>query len=220
MIRSFIKSHFLLRIMSTKLKLIILNVKSLFEGKYINHGCARLKRNIIGKGNTIVVGRDSFIRNAVVYIRGDNNLIEVGDDCIIGLDCSFRIEGNNCLISIGSGTTMTKLVDFTVQEDNMKIEVGMDCMFSNTIVVRTSDSHIIRDKNHGMRLNNPKSVVIGNHVWISPNSKIMKGAIIGDGSIIGSNTIVGRAYPGNCLIVGAPAKVVKQDIEWTRENLF
>ena len=70
------------------------------------------------------------------------------------------------------------------------------------------------------RINPPKSVVVGSHVWIAPNSKIMKGADIGDGAIIGSNTIVTKPVPANTLVVGAPAKVVKENVMWTREKLF
>lgn len=46
------------------------------------------------------------------------------------------------------------------------------------------------------------------------------GAIIGDGSIVGSNTIVTKPVPSNSLAVGAPVRVVRQDIMWTREQLF
>ena len=57
-------------------------------------------------------------------------------------------------------------------------------------------------------------------MWIAPNSKIMKGAKIGDNSIVGSNTIVTNDVPGNSLVVGAPCKIVKSNINWTRESLF
>ena len=92
-------------------------------------------------------------------------------------------------------------------------------MFSNNIIVRTSDSHPIYD-NKRNRINPAKSVIIGEHVWIAPNSKIMKGVTIGNGSIIGSDTMVTKSLPDNVLAVGHPAKIVKEDILWTRENLF
>ena len=112
------------------------------------------------------------------------------------------------------------MCNFTAQEDDMQIEVGKDCMFSNTIVVRTSDSHPIYKMETGERINQPKSVVIGDHVWIAPNAKIMKGAIIGAGSVIGSDTMVNKTIPSNCLAVGTPAKIVKENIYWTRKSLF
>ena len=92
-------------------------------------------------------------------------------------------------------------------------------MLSNTIIIRTSDSHPIYN-NEGVRINPAKSIHIGDHVWIAPNSKIMKGVTIGDGCIIGSDTMVTKDLSNNVLAVGYPAKIVKTDVRWTRDNLF
>lgn len=72
----------------------------------------------------------------------------------------------------------------------------------------------------GERINNPKDVVIGDHVWIAPNSVVMKGAVIGNGSIVGSHSMINKVIPANCLVVGMPGKVVKEGIKWTRENVL
>lgn len=94
-------------------------------------------------------------------------------------------------------------------------------MFSNNIIVRTSDSHPIYDLFSNIRINKCGSIIIGNHVWIAPNSKIMKNAVIPDNCVIGSDTTVSKAFNiNNCLIVGRPAKIIKQGIHWTRELLF
>lgn len=155
-----------------------------------------------------------------IRIHGSNNELVIGDKCVIGDECSFWIEGNNISIKIGNLCTFTQKVHFCVQEDSTSIVVGEDCMFSNEIIVRTSDSHPIYDIDSGKRINNPSNVVIGNHVWIAPTSKIMKGACIGNNSIIGSNTMVTSFVPDNSLAVGYPSKVVKKNISWTREKLF
>lgn len=130
------------------------------------------------------------------------------------------MEGNDIVIHIKGGTTITYGVHFCAQEDGTKIVIGSDCMLSNTIAIRTSDSHPIYDIKTGTRLNDASDVIIGNHVWIAPNVKIMKGVTIGDNSIIGTDTIVTKQIPGNVLAVGHPAKVVKTEIKWTRERLF
>lgn len=138
----------------------------------------------------------------------------------VGQNCSFWMEGNHITIEIGASTTFTHTVHFCAQEDNSSIRIGEDCMFSNNIVVRTSDSHPIYDLNTRQRINPAKNVSIGRHVWIAPNTKIMKGAKIGNNAIIGSNTIITNEIPCNCLAVGAPGKIVKTDVDWTREKLF
>lgn len=167
----------------------------------------------------IIIGKDSFLNNTKIRIRGNNNTIEIGKRCHIGKECSFWVEGNNITIKLGNENTFTRMVHFCAQENYQEIIVGNDCMFSNTIIVRTSDSHPIFSEN-GERLNNPRSVVIGNHVWIAPGSKIFKGSIIHDGSVIGSNSLVTKEIPPKSLAVGQPAKVIKNNIVWTRDELF
>ena len=98
--------------------------------------------------------------------------------------------------------------------------LGEHCLLSHDIVIRTSDSNPIYSTINGIRLNSPKSVKIGSNVWIAPNTKIMKGAIIGDGSIIGSDSMVNKEIPKNCLAVGHPARVVKENVMWRGEKLF
>lgn len=129
-------------------------------------------------------------------------------------------EINNITIVIGSGTTFTHLVHFCAQEDNTTICIGQDSMFSNTITIRTSDSHPIYDLSNNLMINSAQDVFVGYHVWIVPGSKVRKGTKIGDNSIIGSNSMVTREIPNNCLAVGAPCKVVKTNISWTREKIF
>ena len=115
---------------------------------------------------------------------------------------------------------MTTLCHINCQENNKTIEIGNDCMLSNNIIIRTSDSHPVYDITSGVRINPAKEVKIGEHVWIAPNTKIMKGAEIGNGCIIGSDTTVSKSTPANTLVVGRPARVVKENVRWTRERLF
>lgn len=199
----------------------MLHVKSNIGGgnKFVNYGCAKIYQDIIGRNNLISVSNNSFIDKCYVRIRGNNNRINFDDGVYCGKGCSFWMEGDNITIDIGRNSTFTRDIQLCAQEDDTIISLGEDCMLSNNIIIRTSDSHPIYNEN-GERINCARSVRIGNHVWIAPNSKIMKGAEIGDGSIIGSNTIVTKIIPQNVLVVGAPAKVVKENINWSREKLF
>ena len=132
----------------------------------------------------------------------------------------FWIQGNNISIIIGEGSSFVFGIHFCAQQDNCRITIGKDCQFSNTITLRTSDSHPIYDLNTNKRVNSPKSITIGDHVWIAPQSLILKGVNIGNGSIIGSHSVVTHNVPANVLAVGMPAKVVKENVYWTRESLF
>lgn len=220
-------------------KMSILNNKIVFENKMLysllksikklknkggcqieNNGVARLMKDISGNNNTIKIAAGCVLSDTHIRIIGNNNTIEFKDNCKVGEGCSFWLEGNNITIVIGNNSTFTKNIHFCAQEDYSKIIVGEDCMFSNNIIVRTSDSHAIFNLETGIRINYPKNVYIGNHVWIAPSTKIMKGSQIGDGTIIGSDSMVNSVVPENVLAVGHPANVVKRNISWSREELF
>lgn len=186
--------------------------------KVVNHGCAKLRKDVIGADNSITIGKGSLIHKMELYVRGCDNTVEIGKSCIIGHNCSIRIEGNGCNVSIGDETTMTRDIHICVQEDGMSITIGKDCMFSNNIIVRTSDSHpIYKD---GQRINPPAPIVIGNHVWIAPETTILKGVVVGDNCILASKSLLTKSVAESCLVAGLPAKVVKTGVNWTRESLY
>jgi len=185
------------------------------SGRYL-----KLSKHIKGKGNLLEIGSGSMIHGLKIHVVGNNNRLILGSNCSVGPHCSFWIEGNNCTIRIGAGTTFTHTVHLCAQEEGMSILVGEDCMFANRITVRTSDSHPIYDLKSGLRINPPRSVEIGRHVWIAPGAKIFKGASVGANSIIGSDAVVTGVIPENSLAVGAPCRVVKQEVSWSREGLY
>lgn len=189
-----------------------LKIKGTYNGSFV--------KQIIGGGNKVICEGSCYFDRTVIHITGNNNTIIFEDGCRVGPKCSFWAEGSNITIRIGAHTTFTHTVHFCAQEDGLSIEVGEDCMFSNTITVRTSDSHIITDNTTGERINPGKNVKIGNHVWIAPNSIIMKGVTIGDNVIIGTNSMATKDIPENSLAVGTPAKVVKTNINWHRKSTF
>lgn len=139
-----------------------------------NNGYGTLKKDFCGRDNVIKIGENSFLNNTYIKIHGNNNSLEIDQDCILGPRCRILMEGNNISIHISKGTTVTRDTEFCAQEDNSSIIVGEDCMFSNNIVIRTSDSHPIYNADH-VRINPSGNVKIGNHVWFCPDSKIVKG---------------------------------------------
>lgn len=152
-----------------------------------------------------------------LHIRGDDNKVIIGEGSRIGPECSFWLEGDHTTLMIGENTSFNWRVHICIQEDNMSVRIGDNCMLSNHLIIRTSDSHPIYSIETGIRINPPKPVIIGNHVWIAPDSKIFKGVTIGDGAIVGSNTLVTHDVPSNCLVVGIPARVVKENIRWSHQ---
>lgn len=88
----------------------------------------------------------------------------------------FHIERDNNTIFIGENTSMhgrgTKTVHFALDEGT-NVVVGEDCMFSNDIQIRSSDSHSILDLG-GKRLNQADDIVIGKHCWLGLRCMLLR----------------------------------------------
>lgn len=188
--------------------------------KIENNGYGSFKKDVMGRNNIIQIGKATRICKSIIRIRGNGNKIVIGKNCKIRKNCSIWITGNNCSIVLGDNVTMQHNNHFNVHEDGRCIIIGNDCMLSNNIIVRTSDDHGIFDLSTKKRLNEAKDIKIGNHVWIAPNSRVYKGAVIEDGSIIGSNTLVTKRVPANTLVCGMPARIVKENIEWQSSLVY
>lgn len=181
----------------------------------------KISRDIIGKNNIVIIGEKCHLENLKIHIRGTGNVIEIGSNVYFGPGNSIWAEGSNNKISIGERCTFTQHNHINAQENNTHITISKDCMISNNVIIRTSDSHPIYDKNTHERLNPAQNIEIGEHVWIAPNVKIMKGTKIASGCIIGSDTTVNKIFDTpNSLIIGRPAKILRTEIEWSRETLY
>jgi len=96
-------------------------------------------------------------------------------------------------------------------------------MFSWDVVTLAHDGHLIYDLNQEHFINNTNgeqrtSIQIGNHVWVGGETVFMPNTKIGDGSICGYRSMAKGEYPNNCILVGTPARVVRKDIAWVRNN--
>lgn len=56
--------------------------------------------------------------------------------------------------------------------------------------------------------------VIGNNVIISNGAVIIGNIVVGEGAVIGANSVVTKNVPSKTLVVGAPAKVIKNSINY------
>ena len=89
-------------------------------------------------------------------------------------------------------------------------------MFSFDVEIACTDTHAITDL-EGNLINIGKRIEIGSHVWICKEVKILKNTKIPNNCIVAQNSIVTKKFDKeNCVIAGNPAKVVKENINWSR----
>ena len=178
-----------------------------------------LKIKIEGNNNTIKIGLPICrLENNHFQIAGDNNLISIQKSRFVIRNFSIcSLQGNNRRVTIDEDFSVEKLF-LLIEESDSSISIGKDCMFSRDLYFRNSDGHCIVDEN-GCILNKATKMVIGDHVWIGAWVRLCKNVCIPDGCIIGMGSIVTKKFTEkNAVIAGNPAKVVKQNIHWIREN--
>ena len=101
--------------------------------------------------------------------------------------------------------------------ESTTVEIGERCLFANSVTLRTGDSHSVPDV-EGKRTIPSRSIYVGKHVWVGHQVIILKGSSIADDSVVGSGTLIaGQSFPAGSEIVGNPARILKEHINWTSD---
>ena len=142
-------------------------------------------------------------RNAKLKMGGGKpkSLINIGYGSYIQV-------GNNATLKIGN-SFINREVKVVC---NKEITIGDGCIIAMGSVIRDNDggNHKILAEGY----ENAKPISIGNHVWIGENVMILKGVTIGEGAVVAASSLVTKDVPARTLVAGAPAKVIRENVEW------
>lgn len=206
---------------------LIREIKSFFLSRKIDEGGGRISILSVGLSMTIKKeeGAKLIIKGnlrvnshcgglAPVYIHiGKNATLSINGDFIIGQGVRIELFSNSCLTFGGK----EKESDSGITSDTLimaykKIDIGKDFLCAWNIFISDSDWHSIKGQNH------QEDLIIGNHVWVANSCSILKGSKIGNNNIVASHSkVIKGLYPDDCLIAGSPAKVVRDNINWSRD---
>lgn len=115
--------------------------------------------------------------------------VEIGENSSIWFGCVLRGDVNE--IKIGKNTNVQDLSMIHMDTDS-KTTLGDNVTIGHKVML------------HGC--------TIEDNCLIGMSATILDNAVIGEGSIVGANSLVtqGKKFPPKSLIMGSPAKVVKQ----------
>lgn len=169
-----------------------------------------------GTHNNIIL-RGS-IEGCHIIIEGDNNTLKIEEDSILQ-NCTIFLRGCNSNILIGEMTRIQSNGKIVCQGNHVFIKIGKECLFSENVDIWNSDTHKICDKNNTV-INLPRSINIGDHVWLGKGCSVLKGVSIANNVVVGMNSVVTYTIPANCIAAGNPARILKKDITWNRDFVF
>lgn len=167
---------------------------------------------IAGDGAEVRLGARS--RLAVqMAVEGAGARLLIGEDVVA--NGWFSLPGADTLLAVGDATSM---VQAAIQlHEPGHIRIGRDCMISSQVYISLSDIHPIYDRATGARINPAASVEIGDHVWLGLRSMVMKGSRIGDGAVVAAGALVSGEVDPDCVVGGAPARVMRRGVVWRRD---
>jgi acetyltransferase-like isoleucine patch superfamily enzyme len=182
--------------------------------------------NFRGNRNNLCIGESASFVNTLIDCKGSDNSLHIGAKVYVLMSAEFFLEGYGCSIRIGEKTSIQSAV-LSCNELETSIDIGEDSMISPMVVFSSGDGHPIFKVGTFERLNPAKRIVTGKHVWFSANTRLMKGAQIGDNCVIGYGSFVNRPIEDeagrlacDALIAGAPAQIRRTGITWARQLFY
>lgn len=150
--------------------------------------------------------------------------ISIGDDVYISyksyLAAVPHTGQQDCILEIGSGCRIGR---FNHIYATQRVVLGPNVLTANGVYI-SDNLHDYRDihipiQHQAIRQNNV--VEIGEGSWLGHNSCVL-GARIGRHCVVGANAVVTRDIPDHCVVVGAPAAIIRRydpiSQKWLKTN--
>ncbi|MDO6769744.1 acyltransferase [Shewanella sp. 2_MG-2023] len=127
----------------------------------------------------------AFFKGQWTKVYGDGSFY-VGANSYCGTNCGF-----NC-------------------ETGQKIVIGNNVSISHNVRIYTSNRNPVDIMNNRALSLKVGDVTIGDNVWIGANVIIVQDVNIGSNVVIGANSVVSKNVDSNCIVAGAPLKILKK----------
>ena len=163
------------------------------------------------------VGKNVTIEKPCKLEGGGSRLISIGarsyihSNCFLGCWKKYHKQEFTPSIIIGEDCNIGQYTQITACN---KIIIG-NGLLTGKFVLISDNSHGGLSKEESLippnkrLLKSKGEIIIGNNVWIGDKASILAGVHIGDNVIVAANSVVTKSVQSNCLIAGAPAKIVK-----------
>lgn len=174
---------------------------------------------IFMKLNKVDFGRKLNLFGVPVIFKKNGSVLKIGDNC------SIKSSFLSNLIGLSQRTIIvTRTKEATIEIGNnvgisgatiyarKGIFIGDNTLIGANVKILDNDFHPIEAEarnSDDKDMIRAKKVVIGNDCFIGCNALILKGSKIGDGSVVGAGSVVSGAFPGNVIIGGNPARIIR-----------
>jgi len=187
-------------------------------------------RVTISGGENIRIGRNVNVGERVMLSAGGGTLA-IDDGCTLLNGVEIDSSGT---IRLGPGSTLNN--DVAIKGAGVsfgeKVWVARNCIVEGADVriadriifgpfVHVNDGIHRIDPRTGEILMEPgefKPIRIGENAWIGSGAMILGGVTIGPGAIVGARNVVTKDVPAFCVVVGNPARIIKNRLTGEKER--
>jgi acetyltransferase-like isoleucine patch superfamily enzyme len=147
-----------------------------------------------------------------------------GATIFIGPDCEFTAGdlycGSRSSIVFNGEVTATRCAVVDARNGG-SIVAEPDQLWAANVYVATDDMHRLADRATGSRLNPfGAHIRLGRHVWLGRDVSVTGHTDIGDDVVVGMQSMVrGQKIPPNTAIGGVPARVLREGVTWSVDDL-
>ena len=168
-------------------------------------------------------GRGVSIECSAEVSRAAARHIAFGDGVFIGKDVWLNIarheESSGAKISLGNGCRIGRRATISARNS---IVLENDVLLAPSVLLM-DHNHEFSDINlpiHSQGITTGGTIRVGKNCWLGYGAVIFCAAgdlTIGQNSVVGANSVVTKSVPPFCVMAGAPARIVKQYDEITRQ---
>jgi acetyltransferase-like isoleucine patch superfamily enzyme len=146
-----------------------------------------------------------FVCPGVKFEIGRNATVKLGRWSWIGHRCKIRVHEGE--FSLGAKSVMGQECTVSAYQH---VSIGRECIIADRVMMIDFD--------HGMvEVERPireqgiykRNVDVGHNVWIGYGACLLRGVSVGDNSVIGTSSVVTADVPGNAVVAGIPARLIR-----------
>lgn len=140
--------------------------------------------------------------NVMLHSRCDSNPLQLLSPCHL---CCFE-RNSSIIISDDVGISGSVVIAATSIYIGKRTLIGANCIILDTDFHPLLPEERIASATKGAKT---KAISIGDDCFIGTRAIILRGTVLGDGCVVGAGAVVSGQFPGNCIIAGNPAKIIK-----------
>ena len=184
-----------------------------YSDEFNNHITTKTPLDVIFYGSNNVINVSTDNKNIILSVTMYNNgTLILGSNVACNMFNNLKIKiADDALVKIGNNTAFINGCKILADKQSV-ITIGNDCLFSTNTLISCSTA--ISAAN-----GTSNTVFVADHIWSGWGTTLIQGCNLGCCCIVGAKSLIDNKFPPNSLIAGDPAKIIRSNVTWHRNNM-